>query len=252
MKKIIFIVTLVLISFYSLQVFAIPTLQLDIEGGVYYDGPTGTYDTETIIDTGNDGIFTVYALLTPKNPLDEYRITPGDDNDAYLSVALFPQREEVAADLGSFTVNGGDPIHVTSGMEYGTPNITTEDPDYYLTWSLPTHGIFDTYYTEIGFDWDPALTSAAYNSQDNPGGPTSGTGAYYVAFDVDASGLSGLYSLHFDLYSADFDGDGKVEYVAPFSHDAQSTSVPEPATMLLLGTGLIGLAGTGRRKYRKS
>jgi hypothetical protein len=45
-----------------------------------------------------------------------------------------------------------------------------------------------------------------------------------------------------------FGGDG---YYAYSEFQAFGTTVPEPATMLLLGSGLIGLAGYGRKKFFK-
>lgn len=49
-----------------------------------------------------------------------------------------------------------------------------------------------------------------------------------------------------------------VGYGCHFTHDsttinvsASSAPVPEPATMLLLGTGLLGHAGVGRKKFKK-
>jgi len=44
-----------------------------------------------------------------------------------------------------------------------------------------------------------------------------------------------------------------INSFAPFSHDAQSNghSVPEPSALLLLGSGLLGLALYNRRRFKK-
>ena len=51
-----------------------------------------------------------------------------------------------------------------------------------------------------------------------------------------------------DLILSDFwsDGGGAISHVSLYG-----TPVPEPATMLLLGSGLLGLAGFGRKKLFK-
>ena len=74
----------------------------------------------------------------------------------------------------------------------------------------------------------------------------------------------GLLASSFDFYSAPGPGqspgpflsaahiqsigDGDSGWIAPVG---ETEPVPEPATMLLLGSGLIGIAGFGRKKFKK-
>lgn len=189
---------------------ALPALQVDISDGAY------DTSTETIVATGSS--FSVYALLEDKK---------GDylSEDFFLVVSLVPAVTD-ASGIGSFSFSGGTLVN----QAYGTPS------------GLSSHGIFDTYYWEYKFNFNPSNKAVSYNAQDDPGGlVTGGSDPFYFAeFIVDVSGLDPSVMLHFDLY-----GGGKF---APYSHDGQSTATPVPPSILLLGTGLVGLVGFRKRR----
>ena len=69
---------------------------------------------------------------------------------------------------------------------------------------MPKHGVFDTYYYEHAFMFDPTKRTALYDSQDEPGEPcsvvTDGT-FYFEDFQVDVSGLVNRRIIHLGLYT---------------------------------------------------
>jgi hypothetical protein len=67
----------------------------------------------------------------------------------------------------------------------------------------------------------------------------------YISLSWDNDGGDIAYAF---IDDADYSG---VYKTADLMISATSNPVPEPATMLLFGTGLIGLAGVGRKKFFK-
>lgn len=238
MKKILLVLIIGLMM--APGAYAVPHLQLFIDGATY------DWDTQTWV-------------LATTGSVDLYVISANETHDnVYVSMALmgFEESENPTGDVSITGFNGTPsvwdwgyaPIDFVPNDEWGGGND-----------ELPRHGIFPTWFAEVntgyydtsGFVGDVQPGSDFWDPTIDGPGPANAVGQYKL-FGLSISAPVGT-AVHFDAYTYAngliVDG-SPIDEFAPFSHDGTTTIVPEPGTILLMSTGLLGmgLAAYRRRK----
>lgn len=243
---------------FSLESSAIPNLQIYIPGA--------TYDTATetwVINSYDYQLWVIGAHLE----VNDVKITaafPTDENGSIhvtwldpsssdyggteypnISTVTFIDPDLVTHDTNRLSYEAYRTSYATSNPNpatYGFGSGTPLDGDGA---QIPSHGVFPTDFYEyfIG-DLGTDKTVQNYIPGDEWGDIADGE---IKKFDISVSGYSWVDIIAYDHV---IKSNNKAKYVfTPFSHDGAST-IPEPATMLLLGSGLLGLGWFGRKKTK--
>ena len=224
MKKfLVFLCAMLVVLGTAVSAIAVPITLYDILG---YEGTQGYYDTgaEHVFLTDSDGnsddatayLFLEDAGFKDGNCFGIYDFTIEGDVGSlgeYLQIFAGPDSAPTSATI-AFDIAAG-----TASYDGSTANIDTTF-GFYLT---DPYGI--TYYSHTALNLDQF--------------------DHMMIFDTSDNLVPALLGADVVVAIEDFLGGGDQD----FDDMVVGGSAPEPATMLLLGSGLIGLAALGRKKF---
>jgi len=210
----------------------VPDLQLFI-AGANYDLTTSTWVTTS-------SSFDLYVVSANK---------PHDDVIVSMALGMPDNPDDVDVNFDGTVISNTD-------WTYGYAPIDNV-PDQWNGGNddLPRHGIFPTNFVEMNtgdYETDDLVGNVRPNLYGNYWNPATGEGnanrwGDVKSFHVEVGGVFSY--IHFDAYT--LNSDGTIREFAPFSHDAEVTTVPEPGSVYLLGSGLIGLGAFAFKRRKK-
>lgn len=235
MKKIVFS-TLLLLSNCGIA-SAIPNLQIYCpEVGVYYDSVAESW----IIPYVNYELWIVGAGLAIEDVKIAFAV-PSDENGSITIRNSQGSQVVLNEGLLSGISNYSDDYNKEDSffIDSGTPLMGDGNP-------VPGGGIFPSSFYQY-YLGDFGLTETVQNYTPGDGFGDTALGEI-MKLDIAVAGYSMASMIAYDHVIL---GKNKAKYVkTPYSHDGGSNSAPEPATMLLFGTGIVGLIGARIRRRK--
>lgn len=246
-------VTAVLLAMFGVSTpcYAVPALQIYLQGATYEES------TDTWVASSSD-------------TLKLWVIGDVGRLGAIADVKLSAAYDAAFTPTFSFTPSQtGDYLGYTDSTTPATPTyIQTQVVTSSSTGPFPLlgdgstlapHGIFEpgVAWQEFALGNFASTDSLIGDFQPNGSGTLPAqTGAergQINVYNIAVTGVPSGFTVHFDAYDHYTTGTHVKYKFAPFSHDGGTTTVPEPASLLLLGLGLIATAATQkvRRRFRK-